>query len=91
LQFNHAQGLLPTKDLTSTAVVIAAPLEIQPDSPMALYYLGEIDYAQHQLKKSEKLPQLIFRNADNFCRKPSGRCTSILLSPCENQAKPRRS
>lgn len=64
LEFNRAQDLLAANDLSNAASGFSASLEIQPDSPTALYYLGYIAYAQQHPEQATILLNKAFEAAD---------------------------
>jgi tetratricopeptide (TPR) repeat protein len=60
LEFNKAQDLLAENDLNQAAEGFSAAIELQPDSPAALYYLGYIAYSQDKPEQAAKFLERAF-------------------------------
>ncbi len=65
LEFNRAQDLLAADDLTAAAAGFSAALELQPQSPTALYYLGYIAYTNSNPSLAVMLLNQAYLEADD--------------------------
>jgi len=68
LEFNRAQDLLATERLVEAKSSFNKALELQPESPTALYYLGYIAYREDQLKQAAEFLRKAFATADESLR-----------------------
>jgi len=60
LEFNKAQDMLAENDLDHAAEGFSAAIELQPNSPAALYYLGYIAYSQGKPEQAAKFLNMAF-------------------------------
>ena len=68
LHFNRGLKQLEAKDLKAARSSFRKALEMSPDSPVALYYLGSIAYRQGQTEKSAKILGPIYASAPDELR-----------------------
>ncbi len=68
LEFNKAQDMLAAGDLTHAAESFSAAIEVQPNSPAALYYLGYIAYSQNRPEQAVTFLNQAFPVSDESVR-----------------------